>query len=205
MKWNIELLNEQYQDASPKQVIDAALHLAKRPILTTNFGPFSATLIHALTQKKKDIPVVWIDTGFNLKTTYAFAQQLTRSLDLDLHIFTPLKTAAYIEAHLGIPDIESPNHALFTEKVKIEPFQRAFDTLQPDVWFSNLRKGQTKHRQQMNRFNLQNGVLKVCPFFNYSDDQLQSYLDANNLPNELKYFDPTKGLSSRECGIHLAS
>ena len=29
-----------------------------------------------------------------------------------------------------------------------------------------------------------------------------TYLEENNLPNEFKYFDPTKALENRECGLH---
>ena len=37
---------------------------------------------------------------------------------------------------------------------------------------------------------------------NFSDEELDSYLEAHQLPNEFKYFDPTKVLSNRECGLH---
>ena len=33
-------------------------------------------------------------------------------------------------------------------------------------------------------------------------DELTEYLSNNNLPNETSYFDPTKVLENRECGLH---
>ena len=32
--------------------------------------------------------------------------------------------------------------------------------------------------------------------------KLAAYLKENKLPNEFKYFDPTKALENRECGLH---
>ncbi|MEO0901259.1 MAG: phosphoadenylylsulfate reductase, partial [Bacteroidota bacterium] len=46
------------------------------------------------------------------------------------------------------------------------------------------------------------GVLKVSPFYYWNDTQLDAYLDELGLPNEHKYFDPTKVLENRECGLH---
>ena len=73
----------------------------------------------------------------------------------------------------------------------------------PDVWFTNLRKGQTTFRNSIDIVSVSaDGVLKVSPFYNWSDEQLDVYLKENNLPNEFKYYDPTKVLESRECGLH---
>ena len=73
----------------------------------------------------------------------------------------------------------------------------------PDVWFTNLRKGQTAHRDNLDILSLgADGVLKVSPFYYYSDEQLDTYLEGHKLPNEHKYFDPTKVLENRECGLH---
>jgi phosphoadenosine phosphosulfate reductase len=75
---------------------------------------------------------------------------------------------------------------------------------QPDVWLTNLRKGQTAHRDSLDILSLsKDGVLKVSPFFHWSDEQLDGYLKDHQLPNEHNYFDPTKVLSNRECGIHI--
>ncbi|MBT8323287.1 MAG: phosphoadenosine phosphosulfate reductase family protein, partial [Eudoraea sp.] len=104
---------------------------------------------------------------------------------------------------MGIPEIENPNHVLFTEQVKLEPFRRAMKEHQPDVWFTNLRKGQTALRDTLDILSLsKDGVLKVSPFYHWSDAQLDSYLREKGLPNEHRYFDPTKVLENRECGLH---
>ena len=47
------------------------------------------------------------------------------------------------------------------------------------------------------------GILKVSPFFYYDEEKMERYLERFELPNEKKYFDPTKVLGKRECGLHL--
>ena len=104
---------------------------------------------------------------------------------------------------LGIPSIEDPKHAIFTAQVKLEPFSRAMKEHQPDVWFTNLRKGQTAFRNSIDIVSQsKDGIVKVSPFYNWTDDELDGYLLAENLPNEFTYFDPTKVESNRECGLH---
>jgi phosphoadenosine phosphosulfate reductase len=73
----------------------------------------------------------------------------------------------------------------------------------PDVWLTNIRRGQTALRDTLDILSLgKGGVLKVSPFYHWSDAQLDVYLSQHGLPNEHKYFDPTKVLENRECGLH---
>ncbi len=100
--------------------------------------------------------------------------------------------------------IGSEEHRIFTEEVKLEPFSRALEEHQPDVWFSNIRKEQTEFRSNLDILHLNGeGILKVSPFFYYTELELEIYLKRFDLPNEKKYFDPTKVLDKRECGLHL--
>jgi phosphoadenosine phosphosulfate reductase len=201
---DIELINGELKDKNPIEIITWALEIAERPILTTNFGPYSASMLHAAVKVKNDINVIWCDTGYNTSTTYKFAHDIIETLDLNIEIFVPKNSAAYRDVILGIPDINNPLHQVFSEQVKLEPFKRAMKKYKPDVWFANLRKGQTAYRNSLNIVSLnKEGVLKVSPFYHWTDAEIEIYLKENNLPNEFRYFDPTKVLENRECGIHI--
>ena len=120
-----------------------------------------------------------------------------------MHLYVPKQTSAYRDAIMGIPQIEDPKHQLFTEQVKLEPFNRAMQEHKPDVWFTNLRKGQTAFRNSIDIVSQsKDGTVKVSPFYNWTDEELDAYLEERNLPNEFTYFDPTKVLENRECGLH---
>lgn len=204
MIMDLKKINGYLKDKSPEEIVEWALETANRPVVTTNFRPYEAAILHATTIVKNDIPVIWCDTGYNTPQTYKHAERLIEKLDLRIHLFVPKQTAAHRDAVMGIPDIDSPLHKEFTEQVKLEPFRRAMEEHQPDVWFTNLRKGQTAFRDSLDIVTLGNdGVIKVSPFFYWSDEQLDEYLEENNLENEFKYYDPTKVLENRECGLHI--
>ena len=75
--------------------------------------------------------------------------------------------------------------------------------IEPDIWITNLRKGQTSFRDTIDIVSkTDDGLLKLSPFYNWSDKDLDSYMNKNNLVNEYDYFDPTKVDEKRECGLH---
>ena len=206
MSWTeeqIERLNAELRDKSPVEIARWAVLHAERPVVTTNFRPYEGAILHATAQAKADIPVIWCDTGYNTPNTYRCAEALIEQLNLNIDLFVPRQTVAHRDAVMGIPSVEDPKHEEFTKQVKLEPFSRAMKKHQADVWFTNLRKGQTALRDSLDILSLgKDGVLKVSPFYYYSDTDLDIYMEEFGLPNEFKYFDPTKALANRECGLH---
>ena len=201
---NLEEINKQLQGKSPEEIISWAIAMAKKPILTTNFRPYEVAILAAVTAVKKDVTVVWCDTGYNTIETYKHAEEIIKKLNLNIHLYTPKQTVAHRNIVLGLPSVEDPKHVIFTEQVKLEPFSRAMEEQKPDVWFTNLRKGQTAFRNTIDIVSKsKDGVLKVSPFYNWSDKDLDKYLVEKGLSNEFTYFDPTKVEGNRECGLHI--
>jgi len=200
---DVKAINEELKGKSPQEIIKWAIDFAKEPLVTTNFRPYEVAILHACTEVDKDLKVIWCDTGYNTPNTYAHANELIDTLDLNVFLYVPQHTAAHRDATMGIPQIEDPLHEVFTEQVKMEPFGRAMAEHAPDVWFTNIRKGQTAFRDGIDVVSVsKDGLVKVSPFYHWTDEQLDAYLEENNLPNEFKYFDPTKVLGNRECGLH---
>ena len=204
MSLNLDEINKKLKDKSPIEIISWAISFAKNPVITTNFRPYEVAILKAVTEVQKDIKVIWCDTGYNTLQTYKHAEEIIKKLNLNVHLYTPKQTVAHRNVVLGVPSIEDPKHQLFTEQVKLEPFARAMKDHQPDVWFTNLRKGQTAFRNSIDVVSQsKDGIVKVSPFYNWTDEQLDAYLVEQKLPNEFVYFDPTKVESNRECGLHI--
>ncbi len=203
MTLDIDKVNKTLESKTPLQIVQWAIGFAKKPIVTTNFRPYEAAILNITSAVKKDIKVIWCDTGYNTPNTYKHAEVLIKQLNLNIKLYVPKQTTAHRDVVLGIPSVEESNHKIFTEQVKLEPFKRAMEDHKPDVWFTNLRRGQTSFRDSINIISQdKNGVLKVSPFYNYTDEELDKYLETHKLPNEFKYYDPTKQLENRECGLH---
>jgi phosphoadenosine phosphosulfate reductase len=203
---NLEALNAEYASKNPQDIIAHALSLPGKAVLTTHFGPLEAVILHMATRIVPNLQIVWVDHGYNTKATYRCAEKIITQLGLNVDVFTPKVTAARQEAALGgIPSYTEDAHKVFTENFKLEPFRRAMAAHQPKIWLTALRREQTEFRQSLNIFTQDDkGVLKVAPLFFWSEDQMRAYLAEHNLPNEDSYYDPTKALENRECGLHTS-
>ena len=142
-----------------------ALGLGQKAIVTTNFRPFEAVILHLVTRVQPDVPVVWMDNGYNTEATYRYADEVTRQLGLNLRIYLPLRSRAHREAVDGpVPALDDPRHAAFTEEVKLEPFARALRETAPKVWFTALRATDSAVRAQMDPVSINpDGLIKVAP------------------------------------------
>lgn len=201
---NIEVWNNALRDKTPDEIIHWALTLTENRIVTTSFGIYSAILLSTITKHDKDIKVIWCDTLFNQPSTYAHAVSLIENFKLNVYKYQPLKTKEEIDIEIGLPSLEDDTHGEFSEVVKLEPFRRALQEHQPDLWFTNIRVRQTELRNKKDILSLsKDGILKVSPFYYWTDEDLDTYLEAHDLPKNPDYFDPIKALKNRECGIHL--
>ena len=191
-------------DKSAEEIIRWAFSLNRKAITTTTFGSHSAVILHQVTQIAPDSQVLWVDTGYNTPATYRFAEKLIDKLNLNMEIFTPLMTSTRRNVLMkGIPDVEDPLHEEFTRQVKLEPFKRATDTLKPELWITSVRREQTEFRKSLDIVSrTKEGFIKVAPLLRWSEQDLETYLDTHQLPNETDYYDPTKARDARECGLH---
>lgn len=205
----IAAANRELRDKSPLDIVRWALARANgRAIVSTNFRPYEAVVLHLATQAQADIPVLWVDHGYNRPATYKHAEALRAQLGLNLKPFLPRMTPAHRDAIYGpIPTTEDEEGLKkFSAVMKLEPFQRGMKELAPTIWITALRKVQNPNRAELDIVSpdANFGALKISPVFHFSDDEMEAYLAANKLPNEWDYFDPAKADEKRECGLHAA-
>lgn len=201
---DLEQINQELKGKAPEAIIRWALSLNKKTIMTTSFGYNSAVSLHLLSSIDKSIPVVWVDSGYNVKDAYLVAEKLMQQLELNMHIYNPDMSAERRNAILGsIPTIDDAHFEEFTRQVKLEPFSRALSDLNPEVWLTGIRQEETEHRQSLDIVSMDaRGILKVAPIFYWNDEQVLDYMKKFQLPSCKHYFDPTKVHAHRECGLH---
>jgi len=201
--------NERLRSQPALEIVRWALARANgRAVVSTNFRPYEAVLLHLVTRVQPDIPVLWADHGYNRPATYRHAEQLKARLQLNLKVYVPRLTAAHYDALHGGPPAPTPENEerlrAFSALMKLEPFQRGMRELAPAVWLTALRQVQNPHRAGLDILVADRnfGTLKVSPLFYWSDADLEAYLREHDLPNEWDYFDPAKADEKRECGLH---
>lgn len=203
-KWNAALHSK-----SPLEITRWAIAQAGgRAVVSTNFRPYEAVLLHLCVRVHPDIPVLWVDHGYNRPATYRHAEELRAELKLNLKSYFPRISAAHRDAiHGAIPGMEDEDGLRrFSGLMKLEPFQRGMKELAPRVWLTALRKVQNPHRGGLDIVSQDEnfGTLKVSPVFYLTDAEMEDYLRGHKLPNEWDYFDPAKADEKRECGLHAA-
>lgn len=204
IRWNSELRGQ-----TPREIMRWAIaQSAGRAIVSTNFRPYEAVLLHLAVQEQPDIPVLWVDHGYNRPATYRHAESLRLRLRLNLKSYLPRLSPAHRDAvHGPIPtSVDEEGLKRFSALMKLEPFQRGMKELGPTVWITALRKVQNPDRAGLDIVTRDEnfGALKVSPLFHLTDADLDAYLAEHELPNEWDYFDPAKADEKRECGLHAA-
>jgi len=203
-KANVELRGK-----SPLEIVRWAIAQTNgRAIVSTNFRPYEAVVLHLAVQAQPEIPVLWVDHGYNRPATYKHAEELRKLLKLNLKAYLPRISVAHREAiHGAVPTTDDEaGLKQFSAQMKLEPFQRGMKELAPSVWITALRKVQNPNRAELDIVSEDKnfGALKISPVFYLSDADMEAYLKQHNLPNEWDYFDPAKADDKRECGLHAA-
>lgn len=197
----------EWQSRSPLEIVRWAVAQAGgRVVVSTNFRPYEAVILHLCTRVMPEIPVLWVDHGYNRPATYRHAEQLKQRLGLNLKSYLPKISAAHRDAVHGALPAVTDEAALreFSAQMKLEPFRRGMQELAPTVWITALRRTQNHNRAGLGILGEDKnfGVLKVSPVFEWSDAAMEEYLREHDLPNEWDYFDPAKADERRECGLH---
>ena len=203
-RWNAELRSQ-----PPLEIIRWAIAQAgERSVVSTNFRPYEAVILHLCVRVQPDIPVLWVDHGYNRPATYRHAEALRQRLKLNLRPYLPKLSAAHRDAIQGpVPSTDDEAKLKqFSALMKLEPFQRGMKELSPKVWITALRKVQNPDRLNLDIVSADTNfkALKVSPVFQWTDAEMEVYLREHDLPNEWDYFDPAKADAHRECGLHAA-
>lgn len=193
--------NHRFASASPASIVAYVRDTAARPIISTNFRPLSIALVHLVNSIIPRIPILWVDHGYNTPETLAFVAEVQRAYDLNLQVYRPRIDAA-VAGSADVPPLDTPEHARFTRRVKLEPFTRALSEWQPDYWITGIRADQTQYRRTLDVFSDgPQGTIRVAPFFHWTEVDVEGYIYNHDLPDYTHYVDPTKGPVERECGL----
>lgn len=171
-------------DKAASERIDWALDkLPGQAIVSSSFGAQSAVMLHLMTERKADIPVVVIDTGYLFPETYQFIDDLTVRLSLNLQVFRAATSSAWQEARYGrrweqgvdgLRDYHRDN--------KVLPMERALEDLHAGTWFAGLRRSQSQGRRATPLLESSGERWKVHPIADWGDRDVHRYLKEHDLP-----------------------
>ena len=194
-------------------------------VVSTSFGLQSAVMLHLVSKVNKEIPIVFVDTGYLFPETYQYAETLCEKLEIRPKTFSAGLSQTYQEIRFGkLWEQGAEGMERYNLMNKVEPMQRALNEVNAKGWLSGLRRGQSESRAGRTYVEDQNGTVKIYPILDWDDRTTYEYLPANNLPyhplegqgyDSLGDQHSTKKLSEassredtrnaghkRECGLH---
>ena len=180
---NLAAVNGQLSRASAEERIAwAAAEFPGTLVVSSSFGAQAAVMLSLATRVVPGIPVVFVDTGYLFPETYRFVDELTAKLKLNLRVYRPALSPAWLEARhgklweQGVEGLDT-----YHRIVKIEPMQRALQELGVKAWMAGLRRSQASTRENLEVVGTQDGRIKVHPIVDWSDRQVHQYLKAQGL------------------------
>jgi phosphoadenosine phosphosulfate reductase len=226
----IASLNVEFDDAQPDDILAWALEKSglEQIAIASAFQTEGTVVIHMATRIRPDVPILFLETGFQFAETLAFKQQLTELLDLHVVDLVGEYSNDRQEAEFG-PRLFERDPELCCEINKVRPM---FDALRGlDAWITSVRRDSSPTRATtpiVERYELEAGrdIVKLNPMANWTKPQVWRYLKEHGLPHNPLYDlgyssigcapctrlrfagEPERagrwaGIAKWECGIHV--
>ena len=139
-------------------------------LVSTSFGLQSAVMLHLVQKVSKEIPIVFVDTGYLFPATYSYALTLQEKLGFNAKVYSAKKSAAFQESEFGkLWEQGAEGMQKYNHLNKKEPMDRALKETGAKLWLAGLRRSQASDRKKLNFLEEQNGVLKLYPILDWDD------------------------------------
>ena len=147
--------------------------------VVSSFGTESAVLLHLVAQADPTVPVIFVDTLKMFAETLDYRETLLERLGLvNSSVVTPDAAVLAAKDENGLRWSWDPDGCC--EIRKVEPLKRAKQGL--DSWISGRKAFQSVTRQNLPRFQIEDGRLKVNPLGDWTKDDLEAYFALHDLP-----------------------
>lgn len=162
-----------------------ALNYPGRVIFSTSFGKEDQAILHLIHSIGADIKVFTLDTGRLFpETYYTWTQSLEKySIKIETYYpnqFTLEKLISDKGPNLFYESVE--NRKACCNIRKVEPLQRALKG--NEIWITGIRSAQSGNRSLMKNIEYDSnfGIYKFHPLFDWSNEELENYIQKNNIP-----------------------
>lgn len=177
---DLHQLNTEFRTADPARILEWVwLHFGEEVAVTSSFQTQSIPLLHIISRSAPSLPIFFLDTGFHFPETLAFMDRLQVEWNLNVQVVEPEMGHEAFQYEHGELYRNNPDLCCFINKV--EPLEAVRANY--DVWISGIRRDQTEHRQTtVTVSETKNGQLKVCPLAYWTEKDVWTYINRNNLP-----------------------
>ncbi len=193
--------------------------------VVSSFGTEAVVLLHLVAEANRHVPIIFVDTLKMFEETLAYREQVIDLLGFtNASVVQPDPELLAAKDETGMRWSYDPDGCC--EIRKVEPMNRAKAGL--DAWISGRKAFQSHTRQNLPRFEVEDGRLKVNPLGDWTKDDLEAWFAKHDLPRHplealgypsvgcspctstvLPGEDPRagrwRGWDKTECGIHSST
>jgi phosphoadenosine phosphosulfate reductase len=168
-------------------------------IFTTSFGIEDQVITQKIFTNNLDIKVVTLDTGRLFPETYEVFSQTTLKYKKKIHVYFPdyLSVEKLVSEKGPFSFYDSKENREECCKIrKVVPLGRALSGM--ECWISGIRASQSGNRSGMSdlEWDEDKKLFKFHPLFDWSFEDVEKYIDENNIPYNLLH---DKGYLSIGC------
>lgn len=222
-----DALNARFEGVETTEMLRTlfAERILGKVAVVSSFGTESAVLLHLVAEADRSIPVIFVDTLKMFPETLDYRETLIGQFGIENSwVVTPDLDVLAAKDEKGLRWSYDPDGCC--EIRKVEPLARAKKGL--DSWISGRKAFQSQTRQNLPRFEVEDGRLKLNPLGDWTKTDLEAYFEKHQLPRhpleEQGYLsigcepctskvlpgeDPRagrwRGWDKVECGIHTPS
>jgi phosphoadenosine phosphosulfate reductase len=184
--------------------LENILNAIKGPIaLAFSHQAEDVAALHLVSRYKRDsLQVFTLDTKKLFPETYSYHKEIENFFNLHIKIYEPAGEAVQkLETELGEwgmrESLEKRHHCCHVRKV--EPLQKALAG--KSAWITGLRSAQsvTRSALQILEYDEKNGLIKINPLADWSDEDLSAYIQKNKLPLNPLYEKGFKSIGCASC------
>ncbi|CAK7262686.1 3'-phosphoadenylsulfate reductase [Sporothrix epigloea] len=187
-------LNKQLENLEPLDILRFAKVFFPNLYQTTAFGLTGLVTIDLLSRlyheaaeplKEQSVDLIFLDTLYHFQETYDLVERVrSRYPGTTIHIFKPdgFETAAQFEETYG--RLYESSEEMYDYVAKVEPQQRAYDSLEVVAVLTGRRRSQGGQRGDLPIIEVddERGIFKINPLANWSFGQVQAYVREHNVP-----------------------
>jgi phosphoadenosine phosphosulfate reductase len=186
MREKISALNQKLAGTDAIGLLSFCLNEYKGKIaLSSSLGLEDQVLTEMVCSIDKNAKIFTLDTGRLFPETYDLIHRTNQKYGIQTQIYFP--DAAQVEEMVHSKGINLFYNSVEDRKTccrirKIEPLKRAFAGL--EVWICGLRRDQSVTRAEMQpiEWDENNGMIKLNPLIDWSEEQVKCYIKAHKIP-----------------------
>ena len=225
-EFEIRQLSRHFETRSVEEILEWAVErFSPRITMTSSFGAEGVVLIAKLAQIAPQIPIIYLDTGFQFSETDQLKERLRALYKLNIVEHRAALTVAEQAVVYG-DQLYARDPDLCCRLRKVEPLGQALQGF--DAWIAALRRDQSPTRAGIGivEWNARHGLVKINPLASWTRQQVWDYIVRHDLPYNPLYDEGYAsigcapctrraergahersgrwdGLVKLECGIHL--